>query len=127
MRRVHRKRRRVQERRVGVVADIDQRYRDLVFLVKLWAKHYDVNNAMEGSFNSYSLCLLCMHHLQRRKTPILPPTMMLTLPRPDLIESELLELDDHQRAKTHSTPEGEQGARRERRVEGHRGGQISRG
>ena len=84
---------------LGVVADIDQRYRDLVFLVKLWAKHYDVNNAMEGSFNSYSLCLLCMHHLQRRKTPILPPTMMLTLPRPDLIESELLELDDHERCE----------------------------
>jgi len=82
---------------LGVVADIDQRYRDLVFLVKLWAKHYDVNNAMEGSFNSYSLCLLCMHHLQRRNTPILPPTMMLTLPRPDLVESEQRELEEHER------------------------------
>ena len=80
---------------LGVVADIDQRYRDLVFLIKLWAKHYDVNNAMEGSFNSYSLCLLCMHHLQRRPVPILPPTMLLTLPRPDLVESEKRELEEH--------------------------------
>jgi len=80
---------------LGVVADIDQRYRDLVFLIKLWAKHYDVNNAMDGSFNSYSLCLLCMHHLQRRPVPILPPTMLLTLPRPDLVESEKRELEEH--------------------------------
>ena len=80
---------------LGLVADLDQRYRDLVFLIKLWAKHYDVNNAMEGSFNSYSLCLLVMHHLQRRKIPILPPTMLLTLPRPDLVESETRELAEH--------------------------------
>ena len=80
---------------LGVVADIDQRYRDLVFLIKLWAKHYDVNNALEGSFNSYSLCLLCMHHLQRRRVPILPPTMELTLPRADLVESEVRELEEH--------------------------------
>ena len=84
---------------LGVVADIDQRYRDLVFLIKLWAKHYDVNNAMEGTFNSYSLCLLCMHHLQRRKIPILPPTMLLTIPRPDLIESEKRELKEHQNSE----------------------------
>ena len=80
---------------LGVIADIDQRYRDLVFLIKLWAKHYDVNNALEGSFNSYSLCLLVMHHLQRRRVPVLPPTMQLTLPRWELVQSEEKELDEH--------------------------------
>ena len=80
---------------LGVIADLDGRYRDLVFLIKLWAKHYDVNSAMEGSFNSYSLCLLVMHHLQRRKVPILPPTMFLTIPRVDLIASEMDELAEH--------------------------------
>ena len=64
---------------LGAMADLDSRYRDLVFLVKMWAKNFDCNDATAGSFNSYSLSLMSLFHLQTRSPPILPPAMRLTL------------------------------------------------
>ncbi|ACO67462.1 predicted protein, partial [Micromonas commoda] len=57
---------------LGAMADLDSRYRDLVFLVKMWAKNFDCNDATAGSFNSYSLSLMSLFHLQTRSPPILP-------------------------------------------------------
>ena len=51
---------------LGAMADLDSRYRDLVFLVKMWAKNFDCNDATAGSFNSYSLSLMSLFHLQTR-------------------------------------------------------------
>ena len=58
---------------LGAFADLDERYRDLVFLVKMWAKRFDCNDATAGSFNSFALSLMSMFHLQPRSPPILPP------------------------------------------------------
>ncbi|KAI3832431.1 hypothetical protein MKX03_020665, partial [Papaver bracteatum] len=38
-----------------------------------WAKSEDINNARDGTLNSYALCLLVIFHFQTCKPPILPP------------------------------------------------------
>ncbi|XP_026398269.1 protein HESO1-like [Papaver somniferum] len=57
------------------VAAIDRRFRDMVLLVKVqeWAKSEDINNARDGTLNSYALCWLVIYHFQTCKPPILPP------------------------------------------------------
>jgi DNA polymerase sigma len=72
---------------LGFVADHDSRFRDLVLLIKLWAKHWEVNDAMLGTFNSYSLSLLALFTLQRHG--ICPPMASITLPSKDLVEKEM--------------------------------------
>ncbi|KAF6161173.1 hypothetical protein GIB67_007814 [Kingdonia uniflora] len=46
------------------ISEIDERFHDLVILVKEWAKRYNINNPKDGTLNSYSLCLLVIFHLQ---------------------------------------------------------------
>ncbi|GMI80756.1 hypothetical protein HRI_001744900 [Hibiscus trionum] len=53
--------------------EIDVRFRDMVLLVKEWAKANGINNPKSGSFNSYSLTLLVIFHFQTCVPPILPP------------------------------------------------------
>ncbi|KAG2258379.1 hypothetical protein Bca52824_077673 [Brassica carinata] len=48
------------------IGGIDSRFHDLVLLVKEWAKAHDINNSKNGTFSSYSLCLLVIFHLQVR-------------------------------------------------------------
>ncbi|XP_018483677.1 protein HESO1 [Raphanus sativus] len=55
------------------ISEIDGRFRDLVLLVKEWAKTHDINNPKNGTFNSYSLSLLVIFHLQTCVPAILPP------------------------------------------------------
>ncbi|ESQ52661.1 hypothetical protein EUTSA_v10016564mg [Eutrema salsugineum] len=55
------------------ISEIDWRFRDLVLLVKEWAKAHDINNPKNGTFNSYSLSLLVIFHLQTCVPAILPP------------------------------------------------------
>ncbi|KAJ8443174.1 hypothetical protein Cgig2_005725 [Carnegiea gigantea] len=43
---------------------IDRRFRDMVLLVKEWAKANDINNPKTGTLNSYSLSLLVVFHFQ---------------------------------------------------------------
>ncbi|XP_074308218.1 protein HESO1-like [Silene latifolia] len=52
---------------------IDQRFRDMVLLVKEWAKANAINNPRDGTFNSYSLALLVIFHFQTCDPAILPP------------------------------------------------------
>ncbi|KAJ7964566.1 protein HESO1-like isoform X1 [Quillaja saponaria] len=52
---------------------IDDRFRDMVLLVKEWAKAHDINNSTCGTFNSYSLSLLVIFHFQTCVPAILPP------------------------------------------------------
>ncbi|KAG6600034.1 Protein HESO1, partial [Cucurbita argyrosperma subsp. sororia] len=53
--------------------DIDGRFHDMVMLVKEWAKAHDINNPKQGTFNSYSLSLLVIFHLQTCSPAIFPP------------------------------------------------------
>ncbi|CAN6835529.1 unnamed protein product [Brassica oleracea] len=55
------------------ISEIDGRFRDLVLLVKEWAKAHDINNSKNRTFNSYSLSLLVIFHLQTCVPAILPP------------------------------------------------------
>ncbi|KAK4790621.1 hypothetical protein SAY86_017925 [Trapa natans] len=52
---------------------IDERFRDLVLLVKEWAKSHDINNPKHGTLNSYTLSLLVIFHFQTCSPPIFPP------------------------------------------------------
>ncbi|PHU13924.1 hypothetical protein BC332_15129 [Capsicum chinense] len=45
---------------------IDGRFRDMVLLVKEWAKAHNVNDSKTGTLNSYSLSLLVVFHFQVR-------------------------------------------------------------
>ena len=72
---------------MGFVADHNRRYRDLVFCIKMWAKNWNVNDALNGTFNSYSLCLLALFTMQRHG--ICPPMANVTLPDEESVEKEM--------------------------------------
>lgn len=55
------------------ITEIDPRFRDMVLLVKEWAKAHNINNSKSGTFNSYSLSLLVVFHFQTCVPAILPP------------------------------------------------------
>lgn len=55
------------------VNTLDERFGDMVLLVKEWAKAQNINDPKCGSLNSYSLCLLVLFHFQTSEPPILPP------------------------------------------------------
>ncbi|XP_059628091.1 protein HESO1 [Cornus florida] len=52
---------------------IDGRFRDMVLLVKEWAKAHNINDPKFGTLNSYSLSLLVIFHFQTCVPAILPP------------------------------------------------------
>lgn len=55
-----------------VYAAIDPRLRQLVLLIKHWAKRRRVNDAYTGTLSSYAYCLMAIAHLQQRAPPVLP-------------------------------------------------------
>ncbi|KAM7492003.1 hypothetical protein LguiA_034924 [Lonicera macranthoides] len=55
------------------INEIDGRFRDMVLLVKEWAKTHDINDSKAGSLNSYALSLLIIFHFQTCEPAILPP------------------------------------------------------
>ncbi|KAI3992263.1 hypothetical protein MKX01_029984 [Papaver californicum] len=52
---------------------IDARFRDMVLLIKEWAKSQEINDPKTGTLNSYSICLLVIFHLQTCEPAIFPP------------------------------------------------------
>lgn len=54
------------------VLKIDDRVRDLVVIVKKWAKANYINDPANGSFNSYCLTLLVLSFAQSRSPPLIP-------------------------------------------------------
>ncbi|OIV95608.1 hypothetical protein TanjilG_23839 [Lupinus angustifolius] len=52
---------------------IDGRFRDMVLVVKEWAKAQKINDSKTGTFNSYSLSLLVIFHFQTCVPAIFPP------------------------------------------------------
>ncbi|MCO5587779.1 hypothetical protein L7F22_041731 [Adiantum nelumboides] len=63
----------VKSRTMRWLCEVDSRCRDLILLVKFWAKAHDINDPKLGTFNSFALCLLVIFHLQTRSPPLLPP------------------------------------------------------
>jgi DNA polymerase sigma len=59
------------------ISEIDGRFRDLVLLVKEWAKAHNINDSKTGTFNSYSLSLLVIFHFQTCVPAILPPLRVI--------------------------------------------------
>ncbi|XP_024990021.1 protein HESO1 isoform X1 [Cynara cardunculus var. scolymus] len=55
------------------INEIDGRFRDMVLLVKEWAKAHGINDPKSGTLNSYSLSLLIIFHFQTCTPAILPP------------------------------------------------------
>ncbi|MCL7039032.1 hypothetical protein MKW94_027048, partial [Papaver nudicaule] len=55
------------------ITGIDERFRDMVLLIKEWAKSQHINDPKNGTLNSHSLCLLVIFHFQTCEPPILPP------------------------------------------------------
>ncbi|KAJ8466406.1 hypothetical protein OPV22_028958 [Ensete ventricosum] len=53
-------------------AQIDERLRQLAFIVKHWARSRRVNETYQGTLSSYAYVLMCIHFLQLRRPAILP-------------------------------------------------------
>ena len=53
-------------------SEVDGRLRDLVYIIKHWAKRRGVNEPFTGTLSSYCYVLMCIHLLQTRRPPILP-------------------------------------------------------
>ncbi|KAK9913599.1 hypothetical protein M0R45_037410 [Rubus argutus] len=73
------------------ITEIDPRFRDMVLLVKEWAKTHNINNSKSGTFNSYSLSLLVVFHFQTCVPAILPPLKDIY---PDSLTDDLKGLRD---------------------------------
>jgi len=50
----------------------DKRVRDIVMIVKKWAKERCINNSKDKTFSSYTFVLLCISYFQRIDPPVLP-------------------------------------------------------
>ncbi|XP_060175456.1 protein HESO1 isoform X3 [Lycium barbarum] len=55
------------------ISMIDGRFRDMVLLVKEWAKAHNINDSKTGTLNSYTLSLLVVFHFQTCVPAIFPP------------------------------------------------------
>lgn len=64
---------------LGLLAGLDWRFGAMVRLVKLWARHHNLNDSSQGTFNSFALTLLVVFHLQNRTPAVLPPLHTLFL------------------------------------------------
>jgi len=72
-----------------VLHDITPKFGELFSLVKLWAKAKGINDPGQGTFNSYSLSLLVIFHLQNLSPPLLPPlSVLLQDLEDDMLNSE---------------------------------------
>lgn len=61
-------------------ARIDDRFPALCLIVKRWACNAGINDAMDGTFNSYTLNLLVLHFLQCGVVPPVLPNLQYLLP-----------------------------------------------
>ncbi|CAM0883543.1 unnamed protein product [Alopecurus aequalis] len=64
---------RMKSRALYWVSTIDDRFGDMVLLVKEWARAQKINDPKKGTLNSYTLCLLVISHFQDCTPAILPP------------------------------------------------------
>lgn len=69
--------------------NLDERFRYLCMLVKLWAKRRDLNDAYNGTLSSYAYTLLVIHYLQTLEAPILPCLQRMVNGKPVVADSEI--------------------------------------
>ncbi len=53
-------------------ASADERVRQLVYIIRYWAKRRGINSTYDGTLSSYALMILVIHFLQQRPVPLLP-------------------------------------------------------
>uniref|UniRef100_A0A182PK57 PAP-associated domain-containing protein n=1 Tax=Anopheles epiroticus TaxID=199890 RepID=A0A182PK57_9DIPT len=56
-------------------AQLDQRVRPLVLVIKLWAQHHNLNDPINSTMSSYSLVLMVLNFLQCGVTPAVIPCL----------------------------------------------------
>uniref|UniRef100_A0A914WKG8 DRBM domain-containing protein n=1 Tax=Plectus sambesii TaxID=2011161 RepID=A0A914WKG8_9BILA len=61
-------------------AKADDRFAAICLIVKHWAINAGINDAMTGTFNSYSLILLVLHYLQCVPSPPVLPNLQMLFP-----------------------------------------------
>ncbi|OUM65608.1 hypothetical protein PIROE2DRAFT_41503 [Piromyces sp. E2] len=59
-------------RLISCYMKFDERVRDIVMIVKKWAKDRCINNSKDRTFSSYTFVLLCISYFQRIDPPVLP-------------------------------------------------------
>ncbi|XP_047056543.1 protein HESO1-like [Lolium rigidum] len=64
---------RIKSKLLYWINTIDERFGDMVLLVKEWAKAQNINDPKNGTLSSYALCLLVISHFQHYEPAILPP------------------------------------------------------
>ncbi|XP_053660103.1 poly(A) RNA polymerase gld-2 homolog A-like [Anopheles marshallii] len=81
-------------------AQLDERVRPLVMVIKLWAQHHNLNNPIKSTMSSYSLVLMVINFLQYGVTPAVVPCLHKLYPEKfgqDNYNSNLLErIDPHE-------------------------------
>lgn len=70
-------------RLLAAYSSIDERLRQLAFLIKKWAKVRGINDPQQGTLSSYGYLLCLIHFLQTRSPPILPSLQQLPPQWPD--------------------------------------------
>ncbi|KAF3335730.1 Terminal uridylyltransferase 7 [Carex littledalei] len=58
---------------ISLVSSIDERFRILCYLIKMWAKANDINSSKDRTLSSMAIIALVAFHLQTRNPPIVPP------------------------------------------------------
>ena len=51
---------------------VDQRLREVAYVIKKWAKNRHINSPLDGTLSSYGYVLLIIYFFQTRNPPILP-------------------------------------------------------
>ncbi|KAJ3689337.1 hypothetical protein LUZ61_018501 [Rhynchospora tenuis] len=62
---------------ISLVSSIDERFRILSYLTKMWAKANDINSSKDRTMSSMAIIALVAFHLQTRNPPILPPFLAI--------------------------------------------------
>jgi len=57
---------------INTYSKIDERFKQMVFIVKYWSKMKNINEPYMGTLSSYCFILMIIHFLQIRKPPVLP-------------------------------------------------------
>ncbi|MQL91422.1 hypothetical protein Taro_024034, partial [Colocasia esculenta] len=92
---------------VNLICLVDERFRILSFLMKVWAKAHDINSSKDHTLSSLSIILLVAFHLQTRDPPILPPFSALLRDgsHPVSVEKTVHEFKNFGRANKESVAE----------------------
>ncbi|KAI8097471.1 uncharacterized protein BX664DRAFT_326455 [Halteromyces radiatus] len=57
---------------IQTYASLDTRIRPLMYLIKYFTKRRSINDAVQGTLNSYAYSILCLHYLMNTNEPLIP-------------------------------------------------------